>query len=312
MRPVFACAFVVATVALAALAATVDARGAQSPIVLPALRTLDGSANNASHADWGQAGTQYARIADPSYADGKSSMVGGPSARRISNRVFNDAGQNIFSDRDMSQWAWAWGQFIDHDMDLRDETPGEPTPMSFDAKDPLESFTNDVGQMDFSRTRAAPGTGVSSPRQQINTISSFLDASQVYGTTSSRLQWLRADNSPDLMLPAGYLPRADARGNAATAPPMDLMGALAGTPARAVEAGDVRANENFALTAMQTLFAREHNRIADALPRQLGNELRFQVARRIVGAEIQFITYNEFLPGSRRPARPLPGLQRER
>ena len=29
------------------------------------------------------------------------------------------------------------------------------------------------------------------------------------------------------MLPNGYLPRADARGNAATAPPMDLMGALA-------------------------------------------------------------------------------------
>ena len=55
--------------------------------------------------------------------------------------------------------------------------------------------------------------------------------------TDSRLDWLRdgpvdgnsSNNKPTLMLTRdGYLPRADARGNPATAPPMDLMGALAG------------------------------------------------------------------------------------
>ena len=61
-------------------------------------------------------------------------------------------------------------------------------------------------------------------------------------------------------------------------------------------AGDVRANENIALTATHTLFAREHNRIVDELPRLLSEEQRFQIARRVVGAEQQFITYNEFLP----------------
>jgi hypothetical protein len=77
---------------------------------------------------------------------------------------------------------------------------------------------------------------------------------------------------------------------------MDLMGALTGHPAGAVVAGDVRANENIALTAIHTLFAREHNRIVAALPRSLSANTRFEIARRVVGAEIQYITYTEFLP----------------
>jgi peroxidase len=78
---------------------------------------------------------------------------------------------------------------------------------------------------------------------------------------------------------------------------MDLMGALMGTPDRAAVAGDVRANENVALTAIQTLFAREHNRIVGQLANApLTNEEKFQIARRVVGGEIQYITYSQFLP----------------
>jgi peroxidase len=267
-------------------------------------RTLDGSANNAAHPDWGRAGTQYNRLAPPHYADGISSMVSGPASRYASNRLFNDLGQNIFSENGVSQWAWAWGQFMDHDFGLRNETPAEHAPIAFSSADPLERFTNDFGAIDFSRTPAAPGTGVSTPRQQINTISSFIDGSGVYGVSASRLDWLRqgpvdgdpTNNSAQLLLPGGYLPRRDARGDASSAPAMDLMGALMGTPTRAAVAGDVRANENIALTSIHTLFAREHNRIAAALPSSLTGERRFQIARRVVGAEEEFITYNEFLP----------------
>src|SRR5262249_20055978 len=62
---------------------------------------------------------------------------------------------------------------------------------------------------------------------------------------------------------------------------------------------DVRANENIALTALQTLFMREHNLWADrihAADPNLNDETIYQLARQIVGAEIQSITYNEFLP----------------
>lgn len=256
--------------------------------------TLSGYSNNLLHPQWGQAGTQYTRTGKANYADGISKMQSGPDARRISNRVFNDLGQNVFSENQITQWGWAWGQFVDHDMDLRNEANGASAPIAFSATDPLERFSDTAGSIGFNRTLAAPGTGVKTPRQQINTISSIIDASQIYSNKTGRLRWLR--QGPYLLLPSGYLPRADARGNPTTAPPMDLMGALTGQPTRAVVAGDVRANENLALTALQTLFAREHNRIVSSLPVSLGNDLRFQIARKIVGAEIQYITYTQFLP----------------
>ena len=106
-----------------------------------------------------------------------------------------------------------------------------------------------------------------------------------------------SNNSASLLLPGGYLPRARPLAAArAQRPAMDLMGPLAGHRANAVVAGDVRANENIALTATHTLFAREHNRIVSRLPASLSAEERFQIARRIVGAEQQYITYHEFLP----------------
>jgi hypothetical protein len=290
---------------LLALLVTLVAVGSAAADPSP-IRSLDGSNNNAAHPAWGQAGVQYSRTASPNYADGVGAMVAGPSPRFVSNRVFNDVGQNLFSENDISQWGWAWGQFIDHDIGLRDERPAEDASMPFDSKDRLDIFRHPSGQLAFSRTPAAPNTGDSSPREQINTISSFIDASNVYGNTAGRLDWLRSgsqdgnpfNNAATLLLSSrSYLPRVTARGDASTAPPMDLMGALMGTPTRAVVAGDVRANENIALTAIHTLFAREHNRIIAALAgAQLPAELKFQIARRVVGAEIQYITYNEFLP----------------
>ena len=263
--------------------------------VLTTVRTLDGSGNNVAHTAWGQAGTPYVRLGPANYADGVAAMQGGPSPRRISNRVFNDVGQNLFSENKISQWGWVWGQFIDHDIGLRDETPAENAPIPFDPNDPLEQFANDLGQMAFNRTPAAPGTGTGSanPRQQINTNSSAIDASQIYGGTAARLAWLKAPNGYDLSLPNGDLPHASDKPGA---PVMDLMGPLMGDPGDAIVAGDVRANENTGLTSIQTLFAREHNRIADALPDTISPETRFQIARRVVGAEIQYVTYKEFLP----------------
>jgi hypothetical protein len=297
---------------LAALLVLTPVAGAD---IADEIRNLDGSGNNRDHPDWGKTNTQYLRVARTNYADGIAKPVGGPSTRYVSNRVFNDVHQNLFSENSVTQWGFVWGQFMDHTFGLREEAGGETANIPFNKTDPLESFTNTLGSIPFMRTPAAPGTGTgTTPRQQINTVSSYIDGFSVYGGTADRLEWLRegpvdgrmANNGPKLLLQNGFLPRADARGNAAAAPPMALMGRLEapGAFAKAFVTGDKRANENIALSSTHTLFALEHNRIVSALPNAIPDELKFQIARRVVGAEQQYITYNEFLPamGVRLPA----------
>jgi hypothetical protein len=126
----------------------------------------------------------------------------------------------------------------------------------------------------------------------------------VYGADNARLDWLRngsqdgnpANNDATLLLPGGYLPRKTARGNAATAPAMETVGRLLANPNNAAVAGDKRANENIALTSTHTLFAREHNRIVACCRRAWSQEDKFQIARRVVIAEQQYVTYHEWLP----------------
>src|SRR5207237_9700249 len=143
--------------------------------------------------------------------------------------------QNLFSENGVSQWGWTWGQFMDHDFGLRVERPADHAPIAFNAFDPLEQFRNDFGAIDFFRTPAAPGTGVTTPRQQVNTLSSYIDGSNIYGVDPNRLEWLRvgpvdgdmSNNGARLMLtPNDFLPRVGARGDPSTAPAMDLLGPL--------------------------------------------------------------------------------------
>ncbi|MEV4316159.1 peroxidase family protein [Actinocrispum sp. NPDC049592] len=285
--------------------AQADDGGVSDPPILGIweAQSLNGVNNNPFSSAAGSAGTRYLRIGSARYADGASQMVSGPNARAVSNRIFNDININVFSERGVTQWGNVWGQFVDHNIGHRDEA-GTAADIPFNANDPMESFRNTLGVVPFNRSVPAPGTGVNNARQHLNTENSFLDAEAVYGTSDARLDWLRSgslDGNPDnnsgsLLLPNNYLPRATQRGNPSAAPVMAVDGRLLATPGKAVVAGDVRANEQALLTSVQTLFAREHNRIVAALPSSVSQQDKFQIARAVVIAEIQYITYNEFLP----------------
>ena len=263
------------------------------------IRSYDGSGNNIDHPDWGASFSRLKRIADADYADGVASLAGPlrPSARIVSNEIIHQA-EDAFIENEFgtSDFLWQWGQFLDHDIDLTDGSTDEAAniivPKGDSYFDPLQS-----GDVIIPFNRAIydlqSGTDASNPREQENEITSWIDASMIYGSDDERAAALRVGpNSPYLKMSPGkllpYNERSLANANGFVADPTSLF-----------LAGDVRANEQIGLTVMHTLFVREHNRLARKLKRRMPRadaETIFQSARRIVIAEIQIITYNEFLP----------------
>ena len=128
----------------------------QLPLELRVLdaRSLDGRGNH-DDPSVGAAGQAYVRALPARYADGHAEPVDHPDERRISNRIFDDLGRNIHSARGITHWGYAWGQFVLHDI-ARTRPGDEQAPLQFSADDPLERFTNDLGEIPFTRSAAGP------------------------------------------------------------------------------------------------------------------------------------------------------------
>jgi len=235
-----------------------------------AVESIDGTGNNLVQTTWGSTGTDLLRIAAAAYSDGVSSPAGADrlDARAVSNAVAAQAdGVDILNNRGLSAFVYAWGQFIDHDLDL---TPTGTTafniavPTGDPSFDPAGTGTA-VITLNRSITDPATGTSSSNPAQQVNTITAYIDGSMVYGSDSVRAAALRTFSGGQMATSAGDLL------------PFNTAGLPNANDARIFPdsklflAGDVRANENVELTALQTLFVREHNHqaalLAAALPR---------------------------------------------
>lgn len=259
-----------------------------------AYRTVDGSGNNLIDPDLGSTNEQLLRLTSTEYSDGAATPAGAdrPSAREISNELVAQETSEP-NDRQLTDMAWLWGQFIDHDIDLTEAAePHESFNIPVPQGDPdFDPAATGEAEIDLHRSVYDPETGdsVESPRQQINQITAFIDGSMIYGSDQVRADTLRTfeggllQTSENDLLPFNEqgLPNAGPGGS------------------QLFLAGDVRANENVALTAMHTLWMREHNRIATDLAAadpSLSDEELYQRARETVIAEIQAITYNDFLP----------------
>jgi hypothetical protein len=157
-------------------------------------------------------------------------------------------------------------------------------------------------EIPFLRSEYRYGPGFQTlERQQINLNTSWIDGSVVYGSDLRRARWLRTFNSGKMKTSAGnLLPfntiNSEQSGDIDPNAP-DMKNDNGGT-SKTFVAGDVRAAENPVLTSIHTLFIREHNKICDLLKQggMTNDELMYQTARKEVGALIQAITYQEFLP----------------
>lgn len=273
------------------LAAIVDS------LNLDEVRAVDGSGNNVDNADWGRTDTNLLRLTTVEYADGISAPAGQDleSARLVSNEIAANEGDTP-NERYLTDIAWLFGQFIDHDIDLTENAsdPAEPLFIDVPTGDPF--FDPDSSGDDsifFFRSNYDESTGDSeeNPREQVNQITAFLDGSVIYGSDQERADALRTFEEGMLILDEDGLLPFNTEG---------FANASAGQPAESLFlAGDVRANENAALTAMHTLWVREHNYWASVIGNAddtLDDEAIYQAAKTMVTAELQAITYNEFLP----------------
>ncbi|MFT3909032.1 MAG: peroxidase family protein [Ferruginibacter sp.] len=264
-------------------------------------RTIDGSNNNISSSRllYGAAGIQLYREIPAAYAasDPKNAMNGvlRPSPRAISNIVVDEPVTN-FNSRNLSTFVYNWGQFIDHDLSLTPTGNTEYSPVILPADEPL--FTVDIP---FFRSAIYPGTGTTNARQQSNNITSWIDASMVYGSDATRAAWLRTFTKGKLKTSSGnMLPwnTTNLERTGTIDPAAPTMGDDQGHTVITVVTGDIRGAEQPGLTSLHTLFVREHNRICDRLYAQgyRKDEDIYQKARKEVGALIEAITYQEFLP----------------
>ncbi|XP_057375639.1 peroxidase-like [Daphnia carinata] len=295
-------------------------------------RTIDGSCNNIKNPSWGKSMTQFERATVPAYADGvwqpRVSQRGGqlPSPRLVSISVVLDKDS---PSQVNTHWVMQYGQFVVHDLafttlfrsqantDIQCCTDGGkflPNPELFHPQClPIEipiddPFYTKFGQrcMNFVRSSPAPRSDCSlGPAEQMNGNTHFLDLSNVYGSDVNTAESLRTFEK-------GHLKVTRRRGHHeldllpadnATQLNCALSKAVSGIPpppeVRCFKAGDIRPNQTPNLGATQTIFLREHNRLAAELSHlnpHWDDERLYQEARRILIAQMQHIAYNEWLP----------------
>ncbi|XP_032403038.1 peroxidasin homolog isoform X2 [Xiphophorus hellerii] len=295
-------------------------------------RSHDGTCNNLQHPMWGASLTAFERLLKPVYDNGFNLPRGTtdrvhngyrlPLPRLVSTTMIGT--ETITPDNRYTHMLMQWGQFLDHDLDstvvalsqarfsdgqlCAQVCTNDPPcfPIQFPPNDQRQ-LRSGARCMFFVRSSPVCGSGMTSllmnsvyPREQINQITSYIDASNVYGSSRHESEQIRDMASHRGLLRQGIIQRT---GKAllpfATGPPTECMRDENESPIPCFLAGDHRANEQLALTSMHTVWLREHNRIATELLRlnpHWDGDTIYHETRKIVGAQMQHITYNHWLP----------------
>ncbi|XP_039766081.1 thyroid peroxidase [Ornithorhynchus anatinus] len=303
-------------------------------------RLITGACNNRANPRWGGSNTALARWLPAVYEDGISQPKGWnpstlyngfalPMVREVTRTIIQAPNEAVTEDNLYSDIMIVWGQYIDHDIAFTPQSTSKATflggadcDLTCENQNPCypiqlpsnDSLSTRMDCLPFFRSSPACGTGdqgaifqnlsTSNPREQINGLTSFLDASTVYGSTPALEKKLRNWTHDEGLLRVNlqfsdqgraYLPFV-------SRVPSPCAQARDTDRAERIEcfmAGDGRSSEVISLTALHTLWLREHNRLAKAL-KQINphwtSETLYQEARKIVGALHQIITIRDYIP----------------
>ncbi|CDQ82177.1 unnamed protein product [Oncorhynchus mykiss] len=246
-----------------------------------------------------------------------------PLVREVSNRILATNDASVESDREFTHMVTIFGQWNDHDLTFTPSSPSirafsngldcdescERSEPCFPIQIPLNDPRLPTGPdscIPVFRSAPVCGTGKSAfnfgdmanRREQINALNAFLDLGQVYGSEEGLARDLRDLTNDGGLLRINkeftdngreFLPFTDVKGNMC-ATRRRITNDTNAKEVPCFVAGDVRVDENIALTSIHTMFLREHNRLAGALLRlnpHWDGETLYQEARKIMGAYTQ-------------------------
>ncbi|XP_076048609.1 salivary peroxidase/catechol oxidase-like [Oratosquilla oratoria] len=281
-------------------------------------RTIDGTCNNLDNTDQGKSNRRMGRFHPPVYED----VVGAPRLTGISGAPLPNPRDvslalhtSSSNEREslISLLVMQWGQFLDHDLihipeaekdgggplDCCGVDRGNPLCFPIDTLNPEDALSRAHNRncIQFARSITAPITSCQYIfREQSNQITSYIDGSQVYGSSKEEQNDLRGKGGKHRVFTDSENPDVTSRCPIADGP---LLPATFNKYGFNFRAGDSRVTEQPGLASMHTLFLRVHNGIVHTLGQinpHWDDEKLYQETRRIVGALLQHITYDEWLP----------------
>ncbi|XP_040011573.1 eosinophil peroxidase-like [Xiphias gladius] len=308
---------------------------------LHTFRTASSVCNNGQNTRWGSSNIPFIRWLPAEYQDGISLPKGWdpklivnshmlPLVRDVSNRILSTANADVENDPLYTHLVTIFGQWTDHDLTFTPHSPvirsfsngidcdkscerTEPCfPIEIPRQDPRFG-RNTEECMPFFRSAAGCGSGntghifgAGNVRQQMNSLTAFIDVGQVYGSDDTKARFLRNLTTDEGLLKVN----TQYTDNGRELLPFTNMGAnMCATRTRITNevdveevpcflAGDERTNENIGLTSLHTLLMREHNRLARALAKlnpHWDGERLYQEARKIMGGYFQVLTFRDYL-----------------
>ncbi|CAG9540359.1 unnamed protein product [Cercopithifilaria johnstoni] len=231
-------------------------------------RTMDGTCNNLFQPLRGAAFRPYNRLLLPEYDNKLSEPV-------VSRLILSS--RKAVQHEEYNALLMQWGQYLSHEM----------------TKTTLQPSANFKSNrcIRVSRSSAICGSGKQKPRQQLNENTNFIDGSPIYGSSVGDLHKFRDGRT-------GFLKTISFNGFHLL--PFDTSTCRNAASCSAIfVAGDSRVNLFIGLSSYHIILTREHNRLVrelQKLNRHWNGDRLFMEARKIVGAEVQAITYREFLP----------------
>lgn len=239
-------------------------------------RTIDGTYNDLDFPLMGSRGTRFGRNVPLAFTNPEPEpLLLEPNPREVSLQLMTRT--TFMPATTLNVLAAAWIQFNVHDWMTHGENEiDNPWELELDDDDPwLEE------RMRIQRTRKDPVHGKEEPAPTFrNQITHWWDASQLYGATPERLKELRTGEHGKMKIGEdGRLPLNPTNG-------MELIGF----------------DDNYwvGLSALHTLFVREHNAICDMLRAKYSSwsdDELFDHARLINAALIAKIHTVEWTPG---------------